>query len=913
MSNKAFTLLEIIIIIAVIAILAAFIILGMPDSRGMANDAVRKNDISNIYKSIVGKQTINGITYPSVTSTIEEGKTNTDLQSFIGQFLSTTPYDPDPSKAYLYKGNGTDFSVAAFLEDGSCFIKSTGPNLFGSDAVCSTYSEGGIGLVQDFMLLHGSTYLDLTWSIPASLSSVPSTDVSSAIVCIDSTTPIDDNSLPTDEYMFTNGTVVAVVNNAYNQYRITVDNPDYYYYCKSYSYDNTVITNPGTPGSSPNTGSGGFSSSTSNGSSNYSSGSPSSYNPSPSSNPPSPGGSTSSGGSSSPSFTVTPTRNPDGTGSITLSWRPGALSTHTIIRRQGSTPPALLTDGVQVYDERNDKDGQDPTDIHTYTDTGLSENTIYCYSAWAYDERTNKYSNGFVLACGGVPPSDPSNLSMNSTTSSFNLSFTKGSSTNTVIRRTMNTPATSQEEGTIVYNGTDPSFTDNDPGLLKNTTYCYSLWSYNPTTAALSTNHVSSCGTLSNMAAPTNLTFPTVAYNSIILNWTKGLGTTSTVIVRKQESIPSSRTDGTQIYSDTGNAFIDTGLTDNTNYCYALYGTDGVEYTEPLTGCQITAQLVSGVCGTANKVYASNVSTYGTDTFCSAGYPSPSSPSFPASNGSISWTCVGTGGNSSCNASRGTVVYAEAIDGSYKVETFTLSANATASVDWVAPVGVTQISVLVVAGGGGGGDTIGSSYVGGGGGGGGGVIYTTKAVVPNSIYRITVGAGGTRHYSGVNSVFGDLVAIGGGAGGSNFDATGVSRSGLVGGSGGGASHGGTYGVGTSGQGYRGGSYYNSGGGYATGGGGGAGAQGMDATAKRSGNGGNGLSIDITGTAKYYGGGGGGFGYPYSGAVHGTGGLGGGGNNQSNGTPGTGGGGGGGYVNNGGTGGSGIVIVRYLIP
>ena len=582
MNRRAFTLIELIVVIAIIGILAAFVILGMSDSRGMANDSVRKNDISNIYKSIVGKQTINGLTYPSVTSTIEEGKTNTDLQSFINQFLATTPYDPDSSRAYLYKGNGTDFSVAAILEDGSCFIKSTGTNLFGDDTVCSTYSEGGIGLVQDFMLLHGSTYLDLVWSIPSTLSSTPTSNVSSAIICLESTTQIDENSLPSDEYIFDHGTIVTLVNNAVNEYRITVDNPDYYYYCKAYSYDNTVITNPGTPGSSPNTSTGGFSSSSS---SSYSSSSPSSYTPSTSSNPPSPGGSTSSGGSTSPSFTATPTRNPDGTGSITLSWRPGYLSTHTIIRRNIDTPPESLSSGTEVYYERNDKDGQDPTDIHTYTDTGLSENIIYCYSAWAYDERTDMYSNGFVLACGGVPPSDPSNLTMTSTTSSFSLTFTKGSSTNTVIRRTIGVPASNQEEGTMVYNSTGSSFTDSDPGLLKDTTYCYSLWSYNPTTAALSTNHISACGTLSNMASPTNLSFPTVAYNSIILNWTPGLGSTDTLIIRKQGSIPTDREDGTQVYLDNGNAFIDTGLTDNTEYCYALYGTDGTEYTEPLTGC----------------------------------------------------------------------------------------------------------------------------------------------------------------------------------------------------------------------------------------------------------------------------------------------------------------------------------------
>ncbi|WP_412732553.1 fibrinogen-like YCDxxxxGGGW domain-containing protein [Minisyncoccus archaeiphilus] len=588
--KRAFTLIELLIIIAIIAILAAFIISNLGSSRSLAQDAVRKNDISNLYKSIVGKNALSESSYPDIVSTIEPGKTNSNLQSFIDQFLKTTPYDPNPTKAYLYKGNGKDFSIAAILDDGSCFIKSTGLNLFGSDTICSTYNEGGIGLVQNFMFLHGSTYLDLIWSIPTSLSSLPTSNVSSAIICLDSASELDPNSLPSDEYLFTHGTIITLVNNAVNEYRITLDNPDYYYYCKTYSYDNTVITNPGVPGSSPNTSTGGFSSSSS---SSYSSSSPSTYTPGASSNPPSIGGSTTTGGSTSPSFNLEPIRNPDGTGSITLSWIPGYLSTHTLIRRDYNTPPETRTDGTSIYYERNDKDNQDITSIHYHTDTGLSEDYIYCYSAWAYDERTNTYSNGFVLACGGVPPSNPTNLTMTSTTNSFNLNWTKGSSTNTVIRRSINTPPQNQEQGTLVYNSTSSSFTDTDITLTKNTTYCYSIWSYNPTTASLSTEYLSSCGTLSNMASPTNLSFPTVAYNSIILNWTPGTGSTNTLIVRKQGSIPTSRTDGTTIYEDNGNAFIDTGLTDNTEYCYALYATDGTEYTEALTGCQATVQAYS--------------------------------------------------------------------------------------------------------------------------------------------------------------------------------------------------------------------------------------------------------------------------------------------------------------------------------
>ncbi|MDD4410075.1 MAG: hypothetical protein PHW52_05495, partial [Candidatus Pacebacteria bacterium] len=231
-----------------------------------------------------------------------------------------------------------------------------------------------------------------------------------------------------------------------------------------------------------------------------------------------------------------------------------------------------------------------------YTDTGLGENIIYCYSAWAYDERTDMYSNGFVLACGGIPPSDPSGLSISSTTNSFTLSFTKGSASNTVIRRSINTAPTTIEEGTAVYNSTGSSFTDSDPTLAKNTTYCYSIWSYNPSTAALSTSHISGCGTLSNMASPTNLTFPTVAYNSIILNWTPGTGATNTIIRRQLSTVPT-MTEGVEIYTDNSNAFLDTGLESGSTYCYSLWSYDSIHdsYSDtPLSGCTTTLLPIGG-------------------------------------------------------------------------------------------------------------------------------------------------------------------------------------------------------------------------------------------------------------------------------------------------------------------------------
>lgn len=249
---------------------------------------------------------------------------------------------------------------------------------------------------------------------------------------------------------------------------------------------------------------------------------------------------------------------------------------------------------------------------------------------------------------------------------------------------------------------------------------------------------------------------------------------------------------------------------------------------------------------------------------------------------------------------------------------------------------LTAVEVLVVAGGGSGG--YGESNINGGGGGGGGaggLIYNSNfAVTPGTQLAANVGAGGaglansaSAGNNGANSVFGSLIAIGGGAGGGgDFEG---SNAGGSGGSGGGAGGDGTYGpsifsAGTSGQGFAGGAR-NGTTNRAAAGGGGAGGAGSSATPGANstgtgGTGGTGLGFNISGTFIYYaGGGGGGASNNFSsGVVNSIGGIGGGGagggsSGSSNGTANTGGGGGGGYGSDAGAGGSGIIIVRYPGP
>jgi hypothetical protein len=239
----------------------------------------------------------------------------------------------------------------------------------------------------------------------------------------------------------------------------------------------------------------------------------------------------------------------------------------------------------------------------------------------------------------------------------------------------------------------------------------------------------------------------------------------------------------------------------------------------------------------------------------------------------------------------------------------------------LSPINSLTASYLVVAGGGGG-----ASASGAGGGAGGLLSGSGLTLDTNSIYAITVGAGGAatgtssqRGNSGSNSSFSMVTttAVGGGGGGCN-DVSGQ-QNGLSGGSGGGGgSFGtsiGTAGAATSGQGNTGGIGATDNATYRTsGGGGGAGAVGGNSIGSTGSNtggaGGIGVASSISGTSTYYAGGGGG-------AKGGVGSLGGGGaagNAGAAGTAGTantgGGGGAGGDGFGGAAGGSGVVIISY---
>jgi hypothetical protein len=278
-------------------------------------------------------------------------------------------------------------------------------------------------------------------------------------------------------------------------------------------------------------------------------------------------------------------------------------------------------------------------------------------------------------------------------------------------------------------------------------------------------------------------------------------------------------------------------------------------------------------------------------------------------------------------------------DATYAYHTFTTSGGFTPYQD------LTSVDYLVVAGGGGGGRENFQAGTGGGGGagglrctvtatGGGGSLESPLSLKAGITYPAVVGAGGAGYttavgagpgYNGGDSLFSNIVSIGGGGGGGGVQAI---TTGKLGGSGGGAGsnqNASTYGLGTTNQGFRGGSGGGGTNNAPAGGGGGAGAVGGNAVAAvggAGGAGGAGVATSISGSSVTYAGGGGGCG-DSTGGAGGVGGSGGGGTgalytstNATAGTANTGGGAGG--AGNGGSssasraGGSGIVIIRYAL-
>jgi hypothetical protein len=207
----------------------------------------------------------------------------------------------------------------------------------------------------------------------------------------------------------------------------------------------------------------------------------------------------------------------------------------------------------------------------------LSSETEYCYTAWSYDDVSATYSETSVSSCSTtLALAGTENQTSVVGDTSIVLNFTKGvGSTNTIIRRQINTAPVTRTQGTEVYNGTGTTYTDT--GLTPSTKYCYSYWAFNSTTDSYSSP--SSICYDTKPSDVTGLSIANVTYNSLTLSWTKGNGSTNTVIRGQTDTAPVERTDGSEVYNSTGTSVSLSGLVQGSTYCYSAWSYNGADYS----------------------------------------------------------------------------------------------------------------------------------------------------------------------------------------------------------------------------------------------------------------------------------------------------------------------------------------------
>jgi len=233
---------------------------SLGESKSLALDAKRKSDVDSIYKSLAAK----GVDSSYVEGTFEINESSPQpFKDFLSTYLKTLPEDPSLSRHYIYTSNGKDFSVLAMLNNGTCIVKSSNEDLFPLDT-CTRYAEGGLGFVSNYMILNGQKDYDLFYSINPKYSSSLSSQISSAIVCLEELTELGNNLPPTTE-LLSRGIIMGIVDNKGEAFRLSLSeesDKDKWYYCQSIAYSQLEVTNPGSLMNNPNTLVNGFNSET---------------------------------------------------------------------------------------------------------------------------------------------------------------------------------------------------------------------------------------------------------------------------------------------------------------------------------------------------------------------------------------------------------------------------------------------------------------------------------------------------------------------------------------------------------------------------------------------------------------------------------------------------------------------------
>jgi prepilin-type N-terminal cleavage/methylation domain-containing protein len=125
MKRRGFSLIEVLMVIAVVGLLSAIVLFAITNLQARARDAKRTSGVDQITKALDLYINQTGNPYPIATTAIcldGDDIVNTTLAdaNLIGQPIADPIYDSTPNCfQYITNEDGTDYTIQFFLETGS--------------------------------------------------------------------------------------------------------------------------------------------------------------------------------------------------------------------------------------------------------------------------------------------------------------------------------------------------------------------------------------------------------------------------------------------------------------------------------------------------------------------------------------------------------------------------------------------------------------------------------------------------------------------------------------------------------------------------------------------------------------------------------------------------------------------------
>jgi len=249
---------------------------------------------------------------------------------------------------------------------------------------------------------------------------------------------------------------------------------------------------------------------------------------------------------------------------IDLSWTKHLAMDKTVIVYKTGSNPTTVTDGTVLYNNTGSSTSH----------TGLNGGDHIYYSAWGWNQTKGYYSLGYVTADGRTnipvafsgenPTNGTINVDKNYASVSVGIVNPDGPTFDWTIQGTYVTSASANgaSNGTKVASLITP---------LPYGTIIY--WYVNATDGIDTTRAIYHFTVRSQYTpdAPSSFDATTFSRNRIDVSWTPGAGADRTYVVAKLGSAPTSRTDGTNIYNNTGTSVQHNGLSPSQHWYYRGY------------------------------------------------------------------------------------------------------------------------------------------------------------------------------------------------------------------------------------------------------------------------------------------------------------------------------------------------------